>query len=282
MEKDKIVTRMSILCVAVIALIVIIVLINIWAPSKSTKNKNLSFTYNDEIEYKKKGYMAIYNDVRSMLFESNVSTLYEKMDQDFLNENLLTKDNFKDYLVKNNLIGKNIKFISYNYYEGSENVTYIVKYSLTDSTGTTQTKTINIIESSPYDYTLSFDTYSIPTKDNLDINVIVEGLEIKVSLIERRENYIKLALTISNVSENTVNIDFRDLNTVYLQLSNNRDVKQTGIVTSDSANIILNNGSYVNRELTFNVNLDNQSLIKSMVFSNIKINSKTKTIKVDF
>lgn len=282
MEKDKIVTRMSILCVAVIALIVIIVLINIWAPSKSTKNKNLSFTYNDEIEYKKKGYMAIYNDVRSMLFESNVSTLYEKMDQDFLNENLLTKDNFKDYLVKNNLIGKNIKFISYNYYEGSENVTYIVKYSLTDSTGTTQTKTINIIESSPYDYTLSFDTYSIPTKDNLDINVTVEGLEIKVSLIERRENYIKLALTISNVSENTVNIDFRDLNTVYLQLSNNRDVKQTGIVTSDSANIILNNGSYVNRELTFNVNLDNQSLIKSMVFSNIKINSKTKTIKVDF
>ena len=282
MEKDKIVTRMSILCVAVIALIVIIVLINIWAPSKSTKNKNLSFTYNDEIEYKKKGYMAIYNDVRSMLFESNVSTLYEKMDQDFLNENLLTKDNFKDYLVKNNLIGKNIKFISYNYYEGSENVTYIVKYSLTDSTGTTQTKTINIIESSPYDYTLSFDTYSIPTKDNLDINVTVEGLEIKVSLIERRENYIKLALTISNVSENTVNIDFRDLNTVYLQLSNNRDVKQTGIVTSDSANIILNNGSYINRELTFNVNLDNQSLIKSMVFSNIKINSKTKTIKVDF
>ena len=282
MEKDKIVTRMSILCVAVIALIVIIVLINIWAPSKSTKNKNLSFTYNDEIEYKKKGYMAIYNDVRSMLFESNVSTLYEKMDQDFLNENLLTKDNFKDYLVKNNLIGKNIKFISYNYYEGSENVTYIVKYSLTDSTGTTQTKTINIIESSPYDYTLSFDIYSIPTKDNLDINVTVEGLEIKVSLIERRENYIKLALTISNVSENTVNIDFRDLNTVYLQLSNNRDVKQTGIVTSDSANIILNNGSYVNRELTFNVNLDNQSLIKSMVFSNIKINSKTKTIKVDF
>ncbi len=282
MEKDKIVTRMSILCVAVISLIVIIVLINIWAPSKSTKNKNLSFTYNDEIEYKKKGYMAIYNDVRSMLFESNVSTLYEKMDQDFLNENLLTKDNFKDYLVKNNLIGKNIKFISYNYYEGSENVTYIVKYSLTDSTGTTQTKTINIIESSPYDYTLSFDTYSIPTKDNLDINVTVEGLEIKVSLIERRENYIKLALTISNVSENTVNIDFRDLNTVYLQLSNNRDVKQTGIVTSDSANITLNNGSYVNRELTFNVNLDNQSLIKSMVFSNIKINSKTKTIKVDF
>lgn len=282
MEKDKIVTRMSILCVAVISLIVIIVLINIWAPSKSTKNKNLSFTYNDEIEYKKKGYMAIYNDVRSMLFESNVSTLYEKMDQDFLNENLLTKDNFKDYLVKNNLIGKNIKFISYNYYEGSENVTYIVKYSLTDSTGTIQTKTINIIESSPYDYTLSFDTYSIPTKDNLDINVTVEGLEIKVSLIERRENYIKLALTISNVSENTVNIDFRDLNTVYLQLSNNRDVKQTGIVTSDSANIILNNGSYVNRELTFNVNLDNQSLIKSMVFSNIKINSKTKTIKVDF
>lgn len=282
MEKDKIVTRMSILCVAVISLIVIIVLINIWAPSKSTKNKNLSFTYNDEIEYKKKGYMAIYNDVRSMLFESNVSILYEKMDQDFLNENLLTKDNFKDYLVKNNLIGKNIKFISYNYYEGSENVTYIVKYSLTDSTGTTQTKTINIIESSPYDYTLSFDTYSIPTKDNLDINVTVEGLEIKVSLIERRENYIKLALTISNVSENTVNIDFRDLNTVYLQLSNNRDVKQTGIVTSDSANIILNNGSYVNRELTFNVNLDNQSLIKSMVFSNIKINSKTKTIKVDF
>ena len=88
MEKDKIVTRMSILCVAVISLIVIIVLINIWAPSKSTKNKNLSFTYNDEIEYKKKGYMAIYNDVRSMLFESNVSTLYEKMDQDFLNENL--------------------------------------------------------------------------------------------------------------------------------------------------------------------------------------------------
>lgn len=282
MEKDKIVTRMSILCVTVISLIVIIVLINIWAPSKSTKNKNLSFTYNDEIEYKKKGYMAIYNDVRSMLFESNVSTLYEKMDQDFLNENLLTKDNFKDYLIKNNLIGKNIKFISYNYYEGSENVTYIVKYSLTDSTGTTQTKTINIIESSPYDYTLSFDTYSIPTKDNLDINVTVEGLEIKVSLIERRENYIKLALTISNVSENTVNIDFRDLNTVYLQLSNNRDVKQTGIVTSDSANIILNNGSYVNRELTFNVNLDNQSLIKSMVFSNIKINSKTKTIKVDF
>lgn len=282
MEKDKIVTRMSILCVTVISIIVIIVLINIWAPSKSTKNKNLSFTYNDEIEYKKKGYMAIYNDVRSMLFESNVSTLYEKMDQDFLNENLLTKDNFKDYLIKNNLIGKNIKFISYNYYEGSENVTYIVKYSLTDSTGTTQTKTINIIESSPYDYTLSFDTYSIPTKDNLDINVTVEGLEIKVSLIERRENYIKLALTISNVSENTVNIDFRDLNTVYLQLSNNRDVKQTGIVTSDSANIILNNGSYVNRELTFNVNLDNQSLIKSMVFSNIKINSKTKTIKVDF
>ena len=282
MENDKIVTRMSILFVAVILLIVVIVLVNIWAPSKSSKNKNLSFTYNDNVEYKKKGYMAIYNDVRSLLFESNVSMLYEKMDQDFLDENLITKDNFKDYLKKNGLIGKDIKFISYNYYEGSENVTYVVKYSLIDTSGSTQTKTINIIESSPYNYTLSFETYSIPTKDNLNIDTTVEGLQVKVSLIERRENYIKLSLTVTNASENKVNIDFRDLNTVYLQLSNNRDIKQTGIVTSDSANVTLEKGSYVNRELTFNINLDNQGLISSLVLSNIKINSKTKTIKIDF
>ncbi|CCY71742.1 unknown [Clostridium sp. CAG:921] len=100
--------------------------------------------------------------------------------------------------------------------------------------------------------------------------------------MERKENYVKFALSVKNVSSDTINIDFRDLNTVYLQLSNNRDIKQTGIVTSDSANVTLKNGNYVNRELTYNVNLDNQGLIKSMVFSNITINSKSKTIKIDF
>lgn len=282
MEKDKIVTRMSILCTFVIALIVIIILVNIWKPDKTTKNKNLSFEYDDTIEYKKKGYEAIYSDVRSLLYESNVSTLYEKMDQTFLDDNLLTEENFKDYLVRNSLIGTNIKFLSYNYYEGSENVTYIVKYTLTDTSNSTQTKTINIIESSPYNYTLSFETYTIPTKDKLKIDTAVEGLEIKVTLMERKENYVKFALSVKNVSSDTINIDFRDLNTVYLQLSNNRDIKQTGIVTSDSANVTLKNGNYVNRELTYNVNLDNQGLIKSMVFSNITINSKSKTIKIDF
>ncbi len=283
MDREKMVTRISVISTILVIIVVIIVLINIWAPDKSDNGKIITFSYNENIDYKQKGYESIYSEVRSLLFENNVSLLYSKMDAKFLEDNSLTEENFKNYVTSNQLVGTNIKFLSYNYYENDGNVTYIIKYSLnTSNSNIPQTKTVNVIETAPYVYTLSFATSSIPTNDSLDKNVEIEGINFALTLIERKDSYIKFSLKVINVSNDKVTIDFRNLNTVSLLLDDNTKVKQNSIVVSDTDKVTLNKNSFINKELVFPINIENQGRIEYMLFSNISVDSATKNIKIEF
>ena len=282
-KNEKLAMKISIISTVLVIIVIIIVIIRIWFPSESVNNIILSFDYDNEIDYKQKGYEYIYSDIRSLLYENNTSLLFEKMDEEFLEDNSLNEENFKDYVVKNQFVGKNVKFLSYDYYENGDNVTYIIKYTLnTSSSNIPQTKTVYVLEEAPFKYTLSFTVNSIPTKDDLNIDIELQGIKFVVSLIERQDNYLRFALKLVNVSNSSVEIDFRNLSSVQLLLDDKTKVKMTSIAVTDADKVTLSEGSYINKELVFPINIENQGKIKEIVFPNLKIDSKLSTISIEF
>ena len=129
---------------------------------------------------------------------------------------------------------------------------------------------------------MSFTVNSIPTKDDLNIDIELQGIKFVVSLIERQDNYLRFALKLVNVSNSSVEIDFRNLSSVQLLLDDKTKVKMTSIAVTDADKVTLSEGSYINKELVFPINIENQGKIKEIVFPNLKIDSKLSTISIEF
>ena len=58
-KNEKLAMKISIISTVLVIIVIIIVIIRIWFPSESVNNNILSFDYDNEIDYKQKGYEKI-------------------------------------------------------------------------------------------------------------------------------------------------------------------------------------------------------------------------------
>ncbi len=221
-----------------------------------------------------------FNQVKELLVVSNYDALFEKVDKNYLTSKGFDKNSLYDYLIKNNLIGNSsdeIVQLSIQSASQENNVTiYRIKYKMKYYIGY-----VNLIETFPYEYTISFLQDTIPTVVDHNYTRTVNGITFEITERIRREGSITYRVKITNNNEEKVEFNFNTIANVGLVINNNSVIKQTSTSLS-SRKGELTKESYLVKNMYFPINMQYQNNVTAMIFYNVKIGNNTNDLIVKF
>ena len=228
--------------------------------------------------------VAMYQkQLQILLKENNTRLLAQKLDEQFLTDTNLSRDNLttlKQYLTNKSLfsIGRNsIADYTVSANEDTGVVVYRFKYYNLDG----KLKYVNLIETEPYAYTISFENEYTSTSAKKSVIDSTNGVKFELSLQESKENSLKYNAKITNISDEKVQFDFNNVASVELKLEDGNKVKLSSVIASND-DYILAKDSYINQELFFAIPLDKQGEIKSIIFYNVLIGENKTNLEIEF
>lgn len=276
-NKEKILVYIAI---AIIIVITIVVIGLIWGASISNFDDNTINNFDPTITYEE--VMTDY--YKEYLAENlkliNYDILYENINPDFITSvNCNTKEELKDYLRNNNLISSDINIQNIEYSnDNSDNSYYRVTYIVHNIT-----KYVNITESSPYNFLISFEQNNFDSiNNNINANVNYDSVNFDLKVIENNDTSVKYSITITNNSNDNYQFDFLSLNNVSLRYDNNKYTNMAVAVATSNEDYTITPGSSKSFEVLFNLDFSNQMKINGIRFANVKINQDTTSIEISF
>lgn len=261
--------------VVIVCLIVIFAIIMIWKPMVS-KSNNFN-KYNDELNYEDTMTEYYKNYISEVLKITNFDKLYNKLSSEYLTSiGLSDKEQVKEYLKNNNLISMKYQVNNVETYESSDNNVFLVSYTISG-----QEKYVNIIESLPYNFTLSFVQSNNLNQLLSDISLdrVIDNVNYDFDIIESTKEQIRIKLTITNNSEQSITYDFSNLNSFQLKYNDNY-INMAAIANSSTVNYEILPKSSKSIETLFNLSFANQVNINGARLNNVKINNDTYTIDI--
>ena len=258
--KNKLVltTIVSIICYVVIFFILIVI---IWKPKNNGEGVS---RYDPNIDYYDQMSKVYLGKLNMLLNSSNVDKLYDVMDIEYINSNNLTKDNFEEYLTKKRLIGQTINIYEYTYSEDSNTSVFVYKYRCMGFN-----RIVNVIETKPYKYVISFEQNSIP-----GINQVIKadnyGLSITVENTKRTQSQINYKITIKNNNEHIVGIDLASVYKVSLLMNDGNYLNMVSAYSDVTSTIEKN--ETIEKEIIFQVPSSYQGMIKALLIKDIDFN----------
>lgn len=294
MDANKKTFNFTVLFIVVYAILAIIVLLFIWWPKDKLNNLKGNFKYSD-IDEEQMAIDIYKSELTPLLSKKNMDKLYEKLNYNYMTQNSITKDNYKSFLETCNYISDSVNIIECSV-SRQKNDIYIYKFKYSSNN---EIHYVNLIESFPYEYSLSFEQDTIPIVDNTSsksntengskseetssnsnttISVIDDIVyEIKVNTI--RDNGISYTLKITNNSDKNAEYNFDNITNVSAIMSDGKIANMGGTVISSDEDIVTPNGSLV-KDLFFAISSQDQYKIKTIRILNAKIGEEKKTINI--
>ena len=265
----------TILFIVLFVVASIIILLIIWWPKSATKkDKIVNYVSMDGKEESLKLYLT---NLKELLTVENSDKLFEKMDLNFLAQNNLNKDNFKEYMENNKYISKNPIISGSSVSKQSDDV-YIYRIEYLTYGGLK--KYVNIIETKPYVYTLSFEQENIPIVGNKSSTSTYSDILYTATIEEIKDNSITYILEIKNNGDKVVKYNFDNVDNVYLVLNDNKTVKLGAAVVSSDDDILTLNG-IIRKEFFFQIGTDYHESIKQMVIKSIEIDGNFQEVTIN-
>ncbi len=267
----------TVLFIALFVIAAIIALVIIWWPKSETKAGKIS-KYTSVTDGVQKSLDIYLSELKGLLTIDNTDKLYDKVDNKFLSEHKLTKENFSSYMVDNLLVSKN-PIIQNTTTTKQDNGVYVYRVEYLTYGGLK--KYVNIIEEKPYEYTLSFEQSTIPISSNKSYSKTSDDVHYTVSVEEMKSDGITYKLSIKNNGDKTVKYNFDNIDNVYIVLNDNNVIKLGAAVVSTDDSILTKNGT-ITKSLYFKIGSDYYSEIKSLVLKNVEVDGENKEVKIDF
>lgn len=268
----------TIIFIVILVIFLIVSLFFIWR-----RNEDSGITSYNYLGFEEEVVSMYQKQLQILLKENNARLLAQKLDEQFLTDAKLSRNDLttiKQYLKNNSLyaIDRNA-FVNYTVSTNEDTglVVYRFKYYNLDN----KFKYVNLIETEPYAYTISFEneyTYTSAKKSVIDD---INGIKFELSLKESKENSLKYNVKITNTSSQKVKFDFNNVSSVELILKDNSKIKLSSVVASND-DYILERDSYINQELFFALSLDRQGQIKSIIFYNVLIDGNKNDLEIKF
>lgn len=277
-ENNKKKVDYKLLFIIIYIIITVGVVLIIWIPGKMLNGKKYSGFKYEDVDEQKKGINLYKDTVKYMLSEGNLDMLYNHLDENFKSSNGITKDNFKEVLEKNCSISKEISIIGSEVYIQGDNI-YVYRYKY-KSKGFVMY--VNVIETKPFEYTLSFEQYSVPVVEGTENkkNNVIDNVEYSVNIESITQNGITYGVTINNKGQDTVEYNFSNITDVYVILSDGRYSNLGGAIISSDDDVLTPNGS-LRKSFFFPVKGADQSKITKMRFNNVKKDNKITSIEFE-
>lgn len=284
-KKTEIYILIGSIGVVILAVVIIIIL---WSSNGNTNSQQIDnssnrseiTSYSTVSNYRDKVYDNYRSEVKRLLLPVNVGQLYVKMNTDFLEQNHLNRDNFQAYLENNHLISDNIVLQSYEVYSQGDIELYKIRYFVYEGDFPAYKAVINVIETKPYEYTLSF---SEDAEDllNKTMTRTVNKIDFTIKLLDSQPSGIKYEIAYQNHTGKDIYIDFDDISNVEMILKNDTVIKMASTVIS-SEEEMLTDGSTMKKEAFFIVNLAQQASIKAIRFNKVKIGDEVTSLTINY
>lgn len=294
MDANKKTFNFTTLFIVVYAILAIIVLLFIWWPKDKLNNVNGNFKYSD-VDEEQMAIDIYKTELTPLLSKKNMDKLYEKLNYNYMAQNNITKDNYKSFFETCNYISDSVNIIECSVSrQGNDIYIYKFKYSSNN-----EIHYVNLIESFPYEYSLSFEQDTIPIVENTSSISNIENnskseetlnnsntktsviddivYEIKVNTI--RDNGISYTLKITNNSDKNAEYNFDNITNVSAIMSDGKIANMGGTVISSEEDIVTPNGS-LEKDLFFAISSQDQYKIKTIRILNAKIGEEKKTINI--
>lgn len=275
-KKEKILIYSLIFMVCAILIVVICI---IWSSNFSKLDtKNRINTY-DNLSYETTMEKYYRNFLQENLKITNFDKLYEKLDSKYIASiGVSEKEEVKEYLKNNKLISMTftINDIELMKSEYGNNI-FLVSYTILN-----EQKYVNVIETTPYNFKLSFieDNNLKSLISGKSIGGTVDNVDYDFEVIDSQKNSIRLKLTITNKSEKTITYDFSYLNSLQLRYGDEKYMNMAVVANSATVNYEILPESSKSIEVLFNLSLEDQVNIQGAKINNVKVDGKAYTVEI--
>ncbi len=289
MDTNKKTFNFTLLFIIAYAVLAVLVIIYIWWPKGNDSIvSNSKFTYED-IDEKEKAIDIYKTKIMTFLTENDLEQLYQKLDEDYKAEKNITEKNYQAFLEESGFISKNGISIGECTVNIQKDDVYVYRFKYTCNN---VSKYVNVIETKPYEYTLSFEQNSIPIVNNTYTETnegtissstkttIIDNIKYEVTKTILRENGITYTLKITNNSDKNVEYNFDNITNVTAIMSDGKRANMGGTVISADEDI-LTPGSSLEKELFFAISSQDQNKIKTIRLQQVKIGDESKTVSIN-
>lgn len=289
MDTNKKTFNFTLLFIIAYAVLAVLVIIYIWWPKGNDSIvSNSKFTYED-IDEKEKAIDIYKTKIMTFLTENDLEQLYQKLDEDYKAEKNITEKNYQAFLEESGFISKNGISIGECTVNIQKDDVYVYRFKYTCNN---VSKYVNVIETKPYEYTLSFEQNSIPIVNNTYTETnegtissstkttIIDNIKYEVTKTILRENGITYTLKITNNSDKNVEYNFDNITNVTAIMSDGKRANMGGTVISADEDI-LTPGSSLEKELFFAISSQDQNKIKTIRLQQVKIGDEIKTVSIN-
>lgn len=289
MDTNKKTFNFTLLFIIAYAVLAVLVIIYIWWPKGNDSIvSNSKFTYED-IDEKEKAIDIYKTKIMTFLTENDLEQLYQKLDEDYKAEKNITEKNYQAFLEESGFISKNGISIGECTVNIQKDDVYVYRFKYTCNN---VSKYVNVIETKPYEYTLSFEQNSIPIVNNTYTETnegtissstkttIIDNIKYEVTKNTLRENGITYTLKITNNSDKNVEYNFDNVTNVTAIMSDGKRANMGGAVISADEDI-LTPGSSLEKELFFAISSQDQNKIKTIRLQQVKIGDERKTVSIN-
>lgn len=290
MDENKKTFNYTILYIVIYIILAIGIVIWIWWPKKETTANTVEKFNKVDANSKSTEYYTI--KLKKLLSNSDTSELFEKLSYDYISNNNLTKDNYEKFLKDNGYISDRIEIISSNV--NIQGDVYIYRFSYRSNL---KYLYANLIETKPYEFTISFEQESIPivnssnnsrnsesseiTNSSVSKYSMIDGVKYEVIVKTIRDNGINYTLKITNNGENEVRYNFDNITNISVVLNDGKEAFLGGaVISSDDSNTLTPNG-YLEKDLYFEVGSSDQNRIKYLRIRNVRVGDEKKTININ-
>ena len=217
------------------------------------------------------------SDIKSLLSSNEFGKIYSKINSEYKEENNLSEYNVEEFLKKNGYVGEKIWLDKITFYQESNTYVYRLKLIINY-----EVKYVDIIEESPYNYTIDFRQNNIPVINKKNYNITVDNINFEIKLKDKRENGIVYEVKVTNKSDKQVQFNFTSINNVGLKVEGGDIIKQPTAILENVENYSINKDSYFIKEFYFAINMQYHKDIVGLNFYNVKIGNKEMNIYLNF
>lgn len=289
MDTNKKTFNFTLLFIIAYAVLAVLVIIYIWWPKgNSSIVSNSKFTYED-IDEKEKAIDIYKTKIIPLLAEKDLNQLYQKLNEEYKSEKNITEKNYQAFLEESGFISNNGISVGECTVNIQKADVYVYRFNYTCNN---VSKYVNVIETKPYEYTLSFEQNSIPIVNNTYTETnegtissstkttIIDNIKYEVTKTILRENGITYTLKITNNSDKNVEYNFDNITNVTAIMSDGKRANMGGTVISADEDI-LTPGSSLEKELFFAISSQDQNKIKTIRLQQVKIGDESKTVSIN-
>lgn len=289
MDTNKKTFNFTLLFIIAYAVLAVLVIIYIWWPKgNSSIVSNSKFIYED-IDEKEKAIDIYKTKIISLLAEKDLNQLYQKLNEEYKSEKNITEKNYQAFLEESGFISNNGISVGECTVNIQKADVYVYRFNYTCNN---VSKYVNVIETKPYEYTLSFEQNSIPIVNNTYTETnegtissstktsIIDNIKYEVTKTTLRENGITYTLKITNNSDKNVEYNFDNITNVTAIMSDGKRANMGGTVISADEDI-LTPGSSLEKELFFAISSQDQNKIKTIRLQQVKIGDESKTVSIN-